>query len=314
MTKIVVVGEGMIELSAADGPSTWRLGQGGDTLNTAIHLARLGNDTAFLTAIGDDPFSRDLRQRWIDEGIDPALVLTDPARGPGLYAITNDADGERRFTYWRSDSAARRMFAVPGIDAAATIAAEADLLVYSMITLAILPPAGRAALFDLARRVRRRGGRVAFDTNYRPVLWQDMDDARVAHATAMAVTDIGLPTIEDEAALTGKGELADVIEHWRMAGVAEVVVKQGADGCTVGGIPVPPPARLTPVDTSGAGDAFNAGYLHARLAGLPPRDAAAAGHRLAAWVVMNRGAVPAVTADAPYASLSTEIAAVRPPL
>jgi 2-dehydro-3-deoxygluconokinase len=49
---------------------------------------------------------------------------------------------------------------------------------------------------------------------------------------------------------------------------------------------------LSPVDTSGAGDAFNAGYLHARLSGATPTEAANEGHRLAGWVVMRPGAIP----------------------
>ena len=303
MARIVVVGEGMVEL-ARDEAGGWRLGQGGDTLNTAIHLARLGADVAYLTALGDDPFSRDLRRAWAADGVDPSLVLTDPARRPGLYATTNDPDGERHFTYWRGESAARGMFALPGIDAALDLAATADLLVFSMISLAVLPPAGREALLVLAGRVRARGGRVAFDTNYRPALWPDAETAQAAHGAAMALADIGLPTLEDEAALLGTDDLAAVLDRWRAAGVGEVVVKRGGDGCAIDGDPVPPPARLAPVDTSGAGDAFNAGYLHARLAGRPPREAALAGHRLAGWVVMQRGAIPAVTADAPYAALA----------
>ena len=303
MPSIVVVGEGMVELSA-DGTGGWRLAHGGDTLNTAIHLARLGADVAFLTALGDDPFSIGLRRAWSDEGVDASLVLTDPARRPGLYAITNDPDGERHFTYWRGESAARRLFALPGIDAALDAAAAADLLVFSMISLAILPPDGREALFALARRLRARGGRVAFDTNYRPALWPGVAEARAVHGAAMALADIGLPTLEDEAALAGSDDLGAVLALWRAAGVGEVVVKRGADGCVVDGDLVAPPTRLAPLDTSGAGDAFNAGYLHARLAGRSPRDAALAGHRLAGWVVMQRGAVPAATADAPYAALS----------
>ncbi|WP_368039768.1 sugar kinase, partial [Sphingomonas bacterium] len=177
MKRIVVVGEGMIELSGG-APAGWRLGFGGDTLNTAVHLARLGGEVAFMTAIGDDPFSDDLRRAWAGEGVDTALVLTDPDRRAGLYAITNDPDGERHFTYWRGEAAARRLFALPGTDAALALAEGADLLVFSMISLAILPAAGRRALFDLADQVRARGGRVAFDSNYRPALWPDADEAR----------------------------------------------------------------------------------------------------------------------------------------
>lgn len=303
MTKIVVVGEGMVELSGDIGAAGWRLGYGGDTLNTAVHLARLGREVAYMTALGTDPFSDDLRRAWAAEGVDTALILADPDRRPGLYAITNDPDGERHFTYWRGESAARRIFTLPGIDTALEVAADADLLAFSMISLAVLPPEGRAALFDLARRIRMRGGSVAFDTNYRSALWPDPAEARAVHGEALRVTDIGLPTIEDEVALTGAGDPADVLAHWRGAGVGEVVVKRGAEGCTVDGGDVPPPMRLSPCDTSGAGDAFNAGYLHARLDGRSPEQAALAGHRLAGWVVMNRGAIPPVGPDAPYGTL-----------
>ncbi|RZM09235.1 MAG: sugar kinase [Sphingomonas sp.] len=304
MAGIVVVGEGMVELAPDPDAGGWRVGQGGDTLNTALHLARLGGAIGFLTALGTDPFSLDLRGRWSREGLDPTLVLTDPVRRPGLYAITNDADGERHFTYWRGESAARHLFDMPGIDAAMAVAETADLLVFSLISVAILPADGRERLFDLATRIRARGGRVAFDTNFRPALWPDLVEARAAHARAMALADIGLPTLEDEAALIGTGDPASILARWHAAGVAEVVVKTGPEGCVVDGVRVPPPARLSPVDTSGAGDAFNAGYLHARLAGAETVAAARAGHRLAAWVVMNRGAVPAVGIDSPYASLA----------
>lgn len=304
MAKIVVVGEGMVELSGGVGPAGWRLGFGGDTLNCAVHLARLGCDVAYLTALGADPFSDDLRRAWTADGIDTSLVLTDPDRRPGLYAITNDPDGERHFTYWRGESAARRTFTLPGIDAALQTAARADLLMFSMISLAILPAEGRAALLDLAGRVRAGGGSVAFDTNYRPALWPEPAEASAAHGAALAATDIGLPTLEDEIALTGSGDLAAVLATWRSAGIGEVVVKRGAEGCVVDGVAIPPPARLTPRDTSGAGDAFNAGYLHARLAGLSPRKAALAGHRLAGWVVTRRGAIPPLDEAAPYAVLT----------
>ena len=130
--RIVVVGEGMIELSRADG-GLWRLGHGGDTLNTAIHLARMDRDVRYVTALGDDPFSATLLQDWAAEGIDTSLILRDPTRMPGLYAITTDEAGERSFSYWRGQSAARRTLSLPGSAAAMVEAEQADLLLYSLI-------------------------------------------------------------------------------------------------------------------------------------------------------------------------------------
>lgn len=291
--RIVIVGEGMVELSRADG-DLWRLGYGGDTLNTAIHLARLGQDVRYATALGEDVFSDDLLRDWAKEGIDTSLIQRDPARMPGLYAISTDAQGERSFAYWRGESAARRTLSLPGADAVMAAAERADLLLFSLITLAILDDIGRDRLIALAERVRAHGGRVAFDGNYRPRLFRDQAEAQALCRRAVAVCDIGLPTLEDEAMLNGATSAADVQARWQGLGASEVVVKLGAEGCLLSDIGiVPPPQRLSPRDTSGAGDAFNAGYLAARLAGLSPGDAAVRGHRLAGWTVMRPGAIPA---------------------
>ena len=92
----------MLELSrpnGSEGGDDWQLGYGGDTLNTAIHLARAGHDVAYLTALGRDPLSADLKVKWAPEGLDTSLVLTHPTRSTGLYAISTDASGARSFTY-----------------------------------------------------------------------------------------------------------------------------------------------------------------------------------------------------------------------
>lgn len=291
MPQIVFVGEGMLELVASD--TGWVLGHGGDTLNSAVHMARMGLDVGFLTALGSDPFSTAMRQRWEAEGLDCALVLTHPVRAAGLYAVTTDSQGERSFTYWRDASAARELFALPAAVEALAQAGEARLLAFSLITLAILPPEGRAALLGLAQRVRAKGGLVAFDGNYRARLWGDRAAAREARDAAIATAQIGLPTLGDEAELSGMADADAVAAHWQTLGCAEVVVKLGAEGCRLpDGTRLAPPEQLRPLDSSGAGDAFNAGYLAARLEGAGSAEAAAAGHRLAGWTIMRRGAIP----------------------
>lgn len=293
--RIVVIGEAMLELTRkGDG---WRMGYGGDTLNTVIHLARAGHDAAYLTALGDDPFSRDMREKWAAEGLDCSMVLTHPTRQAGLYAISTDASGERSFTYWRDSSAAREMFALPGMANALARAEHADLFVFSLITLAIIPRDARSELLALTRRVRERGGTVAFDGNYRPRLWASVGDALAARDAAIACADIGLPTLEDEALLNSSPSVLredEVAAHWQALGCKEVIVKLGARGCRLpDGTVLAPPETFEPVDTSGAGDAFNAGYLSARLGGAAINDAARTGHTLAGWTIMRPGAIPA---------------------
>lgn len=299
LSKIVCCGEGMLEL-ARDGQG-WNLAYGGDTLNTAVHLARLGQTVAFLTALGGDEFSNRLKQRWAEEKLDTSYVLEHPSRTVGLYAISTDDRGERSFTYWRDASAAREMFALKGSEAAMEAASNAALLYFSLVTLAILPPDGRRALLNLAERVRQAGGRVAYDNNFRARLWPSAADAVYAHEAAIAVAGIGLPTLEDETHLVQMSDFIDVQRRWRELGCSHVVIKLGAQGCVLpDGQVVPPEKLLSPIDTSGAGDAFNAGYLSAILRGSEPADAARAGHRLAGWVISRSGALPPRDQHAPY--------------
>lgn len=297
--RIVAVGEAMLEL-AQEGVA-WRLGHGGDTLNVAIHCARLGLSSAYLTALGDNPFSLAMRDHLRREGLDISLVLTDPLRPTGLYAIATDEAGERNFTYWRQGSAASALFAQPEFEQIAERCLDADLFFFSLISLAILSESDRARLLELASQVRANGGRIAFDGNYRSQLWEDSRTACRWRDAAAAVADVGLPSLDDESALGGFENAADVIEYWQRAGTREVVVKLGAAGCLLdSGEVVAPAQRIEAVDTSGAGDAFDAGYLCARLFGQSKQTAAARANRLAGWVAMRNGAIPPVDPLAPY--------------
>jgi len=299
MARIAVIGEGMLELVRKE--ENWRLGYGGDTLNTAIHLARAGHEVAYLTALGSDPLSAEMKDKWAAEGLDISMVLNHPDLSTGLYAISTDDAGERSFTYWRDKSAARDMFALPEMAQALLAAEQADLLCYSLISLAILSPDDCEKIFALARTIRQRGGKVAFDGNYRPRLWSSAEEARRARDAAIAAADFGLPTLEDEALLSGAVDAEAVARHWADLGCAETVVKLGASGCRLPDGSILPPAQvLSPVDTSGAGDAFNGGYLAARMNGATIADAARSGHALAGWCVMRSGAIPAADEAAPY--------------
>lgn len=291
MARIVCCGEGMLELSREG--EGWKLGYGGDTLNTAIHLARLGHDVAYLTALGVDPFSDELRANWQAEGIDTSLVLSHPSRQPGLYAITLDPQGERSFTYWRDTSAARELFALADAALFRRIVEGCDLFYFSLISAAILPANGAVSLLLLAGMVRDAGGKVAFDGNYRPRLWKNAQIAQQLRDGAIRVADVGLPTRTDETALSGEATAAAVAAHWQGLGCEETVVKLGEEGCRLpDGTVLAPETVFTPIDTSGAGDAFNAGYLSARLDGADTAEAARAGHRLAGWTIMRPGAIP----------------------
>lgn len=297
MTRVAAVGECMIELRHVD-DETLALGFGGDTLNTAVYLARCGRgngiEVDYVTAVGDDPYSRAMIEWWRRENVGTDHVARIRGRHPGLYLIRTDDMGERSFTYYRSESAAREMFRTCGVRLDETLHGY-DLIYLSGITLSILDAPSRERLWTVLDAVRAAGGRVAFDTNYRPWGWPDERAARVAVERTLERTDIALPTLDDERQLFGDTDEEACVRRHQSLGCQEVAVKLGADGTFVatqtGRWRVPAARADRVVDTTAAGDAFNAAYLAVRLGGGTPESAATEGNRLAAVVIAHAGAV-----------------------
>lgn len=288
--KIAVIGECMVELATPANESC-RLGFGGDTLNTAVYMARLGVQVSYITALSDDPFSDEMLNAWQAEGIDTALVKRLPGRVPGLYAIRTDASGERRFFYWRDQAPAKDMLK-GDTDWLADVLGAFDGLYFSGITLSILDEQSRETLLRLLATAKATGTRIAFDPNYRPAGWPDADRARHWFAKAYALADFALPTLDDEQALDASLDAEALCARLPSP---EVIVKRGSVGCLIrhdeGTDQIPVPMTVAPKDTTAAGDSFNAAYLAARFQGSAPKDAALSAHRLAATVIQHSGAI-----------------------
>lgn len=293
MSGFASIGECMIELSGNEG-DRWRMGFAGDTLNTAWYVRALTQPSypvAYVSAFGTDDFSLKQRDFLSENGIGVADSPIIEGLHPGLYAITLNG-AERSFTYWRNDAAARRL--ASDRDALKKSLAGRDIIYFSGISVAITFPEHRETLFDVLRECRAAGSRIAFDPNFRHQLWPDRDVARATIAEAMRLSDIALPTFPDEQALFGDTDASACAERLMGLGVKEIVVKDGTEPALViaGGERVTVPSvKAAAVDTTGAGDSFNGGYLAARLAGLSPVDAAHKAHAVAARVVEIRGAL-----------------------
>ena len=288
----ICVGEAVIELTrGADG--RFALSCGGDTFNTAIYLARAGIDVTFATALGDDPYSESVVALAGAEGMSSNLMLRVPGRLPALLgrerpgrggrALVGGRAGARAVRAARLDACRRR----PGDGAAHLFFRHHAVAVFQH----------RAwPLFAVLEVARRQGTKVAFDGNFRPHGWSgDLPRTRTVFIETLKRVDIALPTFDDEAVLWGDPSPEATVARLQAFGIGEIVVKNGPNSALVatGGAQefVPVPEVFMPVDTTAAGDGFNAGYLAARLTGDEPAQAASAAHRLAGNVIRHPGAL-----------------------
>ncbi|PJI84319.1 2-keto-3-deoxygluconate kinase [Yoonia maricola] len=292
--RVLAIGECMAELAPTENVGDFRLGFAGDTFNTAWYLARCAPQVvvSYLTCVGDDAISDQMRAFMRDAGISDRFVQTVPDKTVGLYLISLD-QGERSFSYWRGQSAARSLADDPGL--LATAMDDADLIYFSGITLAILPSNKRAVLLAALSNARRAGKSIAFDPNLRPKLWGGADEMKQEIMRGAAVSDLVLPSFEDEADWFDDASPQATANRYLDAGAVTVVVKNGADavvyaeGPDMGEVPVTPLADL--VDTTAAGDSFNAGLFAGHAAGCPLEKGIGQACAISRKVVAQRGAL-----------------------
>ena len=290
----------MVELAPApEGAGPFRLGLGGDSFNTAVYMKRLTATVEarvhYVTALGRDAESARMIAAFRAEGLETDLVFRIEDAGPGLYLIETDPGGERRFHYWRGQSAARLLLDEGREAVLAEALAGFDLVYLTGISLAILGVDARERLIALLEGLGPEI-RLAFDPNHRPALWNG-STAAAAGARLAGLGATVLASAEDARALYGAAEPAEGIRRWLDAGATEVVLRRGAAPCLIGTagtkeiIEAPARVGVRVRDTTAAGDGFNAAYLLARLRGQAIPSAAAAGHGLAAHVIQTPGAL-----------------------
>lgn len=290
MTRFLSIGECMIEM-APETDGTYSMGFAGDTFNTAWYARRIAGsaiEVQYLSAVGDDEPSARMTHFMKDAGVIPRLRVRKGGT-VGLYMISLN-NGERSFSYWRSASAARSL----ADDLEAPLGLKAgDMAFFSGITMAILPDPER--LLTVLRSLRAAGITVVFDPNLRPRLWQDEATMCDWIMKAAAVSDICLPSFEDEQGHFGDADPAATASRYSDVGATTIVVKDGAGPVLVrtpeADATVTPELATSVVDTTAAGDSFNAGFLMALLDGKPLTEAVFTGCELARKVIAARGAL-----------------------
>lgn len=289
--RILCLGEPLVEFVRAAGPKGevhYLAGFGGDTSNAAIAAARQGASVGFLTALGRDEFGQSVIDLWQAENVDCARVKRSDSAPTGIYFV-HPHESERHFTYYRAGSAAS-LYGPQDIPAA--YLSRATILHVSAISQAISEEASDG-VFEAIRIAQAAGVKVSYDTNLRLKLWP-LETARGVIHRAMAQADFAFPSIDDAMELTGLSDPDEIIDFYLGLGASVVALKLGEAGARIATsdrretVPAWP---VTPVDSTGAGDAFAGGFL---AHWLETGDAFEAGRRasvVAARTVAGYGAI-----------------------
>lgn len=293
--RFVSIGECMVELAPALHVDDYKLGYAGDTFNTAWYMKSLLPDltSRFVTRVGCDPVSERMLAMMSTAQIDISHIGRSADRTPGLYLI-NLTEGERSFSYWRDHSAAKQLADDPAALVRAT--QDGDVVYFSGITLAILDAKGRETLLDVVGDARATGKTTVFDPNLRPHLWESTHIMTQTIMQAAAICDIVLPSFDDEALHFKDVNITATRERYLNAGAASVVVKNGSGdvhfthaGQT--GAVTPPTSTQSVVDTTAAGDSFNAGFLVGLFETGDPSDAIVKASQVARHCISHKGAL-----------------------
>lgn len=295
MSKIVLFGECMVELFHKNDNSIQQA-FAGDVFNTAVYLKRgfAQFDVSFVSAIGLDLFSQGMLKYCESEEIDTEYIYQLTDKSIGLYSIQTDDLGERTFTYWRNDSAARQVMSNLDKKVIEDIS-EAKLFYFSGISLAILDEKNRALFWSMLKALKQSGVQIVFDTNYRVGLWESIESAKKQFELALEMADIALPGMADFSELYHFSDTEQVLELCHRYSISEIVIKNGDSGILscidekVEYFSNKPVEKV--VDTTSAGDSFNGLYLGARTVGLSARKAIEIASAGAAFVIQHEGAI-----------------------
>ena len=300
MKKLFLFGECMVELlnvsSDTQLPQTLQQSFAGDVFNTAVYLKRVFTEMEvnIVTAVGQDDFSSNMVSFFEHQHIGTDFVYRSSTKIAGLYAIKTDIEGERTFTYWRDNSAARDVMQY--IDASEIEKmSSGDVFFFSGISLAVLRPEDRPKFWNMVEQLKIAGLSIIFDPNYRARMWSSVEEAQEQFNKAFTISNMSLPGIDDFQQLYALSSAEDVIAFSEKYAFDELVIKNGEKGVVcvknkkIQNIEITPVENV--VDTTSAGDSFNGVFIGARASGVNSVDAIKLASASAALVIQHKGAI-----------------------
>ena len=293
MPEVISLGEPMVEFCAMSrGPlksiEFFERGWGGDVSNVVVAVSRLGHRSGIMCRVGDDEFGECFLEMWRNEGVDTSHVIVENGAFTAVYFISIRENGEHDFTYYRENSAASH-FSPEDIDL--NYISKARILHVSGITQAISSSC-REAAFKAIEAARKSNVLVSYDPNIRLKLWS-LNLAKAVVSYTIGMVDFVLLTGEEAKLITGVDDVRDAALKVLRSGPRVVALKLGGEGCLIAGSDVvrAPAYRVEIIDTTGAGDAFDAAFIVGVLENMPLQKIAYFANIAAALKCRGRGAV-----------------------
>jgi len=255
---------------------------GGDALNVAVNLARLGVDVGLAGVVGDDAPGRDILAKLAAAGVNCDNVAKSGKNRTSTCIVLCEKSGERHFLYYGK---CNHEFAEHMVSDGA-LSKISILNVGSAMALDSLDGEGLTKLFW---RAKRYGVTTTLDlTHDSSGKWLKKVEGALEH------TDVFIPSFVEAKTLTGKDEPEDMAEFMRKYGLKVFGVKLGERGCYITDFKeaktVPAFACEDVVDTTGAGDAFMSGFICGLLRGFGPFDCAKLGAAAGNFCIRKIGA------------------------
>lgn len=302
MFDLVSLGELLIDFTESgkseSGCALFQQNAGGATANVAVNLSSLGHNTAFIGKVGNDLCGKYLKNTLGSFGVDTGSLIVSNEAFTTLAFVALDENGERSFSFARNPGA-DTLLRYEEIDPETL----SDLRILHVGSLSTTAEPSKTATFRAIETALENGAVISFDPNYRESLWSGPEEAACRMREIMKLSDMIKMTDQEALMITGIPDPEGALSYVFGQGVRLAAVTVGPGGAYVmagGETAYVPTEKIDPVDTTGAGDAFWAGFVHAFLESgkdlddVNIQDAvsfAACGNRIAAKCIMQKGAM-----------------------